>query len=53
VLLGDGNASVYILDIDGERQVLLTQHQAEATDEELDQLQAIIESIEIDADLSS
>jgi hypothetical protein len=53
VLLGDGNASVYILEVNGERQVLLTQHQAEATDEELDQLQAIIESIEIDADLSS
>jgi hypothetical protein len=48
VLLGDGNASVYILEVNGERQVLLTQHQAEATDEELDQLQAIIESIRFD-----
>jgi hypothetical protein len=48
VLLGDGTASVYILDVNGERQVLLTQHRAGASAEDIGEMQAIIDSIQID-----
>ncbi len=49
VLLGDGTASVYIFDVDGERQVFVTQYRAAATAEDLADLQNIIDSISIDA----
>ncbi len=49
VLLGDGTASVYIFDVDGERQVLVTQYRDGATAEDLTELQTIIDSISIDA----
>ena len=49
VLLGDGTASVYIVDVKGERQVFLTQHRAGATPHDLGEMQTIIESILIDA----
>ena len=48
VLLGDGTASVYIIDVNGERQVFLTQHRVGTSSDDLSQLQAIIESILID-----
>lgn len=49
VLLADGIASVYIVDVDGQRQVLLTQHRATTSDEDLRELQATIDSIHIEA----
>jgi hypothetical protein len=48
VLLGDGTASVYILDVNGERQVFLTQHLDGTPAADLSQMQAIIDSIRID-----
>jgi len=49
VLLGDGTASVYILDVKGERQVFLTQYRAGATADDISEMQTIIESITIDS----
>ncbi len=49
VLLADGTASVYILDVNGERQVFLTQYRDGATAEDLKELQTIIDSINIEA----
>jgi len=49
VLLGDGMASVYVLDVDGERQVFLTQYRAGATPEDVAEMDTILESIEIDS----
>jgi hypothetical protein len=49
VLLDDGTASVYIFDVNGERQVLVTQYQDGATAEDLTELQTIVDSINIDA----
>ena len=49
VLLSDGTASVYVLDVDGERQVFLTQYRAGATPEDVAEMRTIVESIEIDS----
>jgi hypothetical protein len=48
VLVGDGKASVYVLDVDGERQVFLTQYRAGATLDDVTEMGTIVESIEID-----
>jgi hypothetical protein len=48
VLLPDGTASVYIVDVDGQRQVFLTQYRSETSDEDLRELQAILDSIHIE-----
>ena len=45
VLLPDAVASVYILDVDGERQVLLAQVGAAATDDDRTELQDVLDSI--------
>jgi hypothetical protein len=50
VLLPDGRASVYIVDVDGQRQVFLTQYRSAASDEDLRELQAILDSIRIEPD---
>lgn len=47
VLLGDGTASVYILDVKGERQVFVTQYRAEATADDISEMETIVESIRI------
>jgi hypothetical protein len=49
VLLGDGTASGYVLDVDGQRQVFLTQYRAGATPEDVAEMETIVESIEIDS----
>ena len=49
VLPPDGPASVYILDVDGERQVFLTQHDVTTSAEDLAELQAVLDSIRIGA----
>lgn len=49
VLPGHGTASVYILDVNGERQVLLTGRNDGATADDVAQMQTIIDSIRIDA----
>jgi hypothetical protein len=48
VLLPDGIASVYIVDVDGQRQVFLTQHRSATSDEDSRELQAILDSIHIE-----
>ena len=48
VLLRDGAASVYILDIDGQRQVFLTQYRSATSHEDLRELQAVLDSIQIE-----
>lgn len=48
VLLPDGTASVYIVDLDGQRQVFLTQYRAGASDEDLRELQRVLDSIHIE-----
>lgn len=47
VLLSDGTASVYIVDVDGERQVFLTQYRSGASAKDLRELQAVLDSIQI------
>ena len=47
VLLPDGIASAYIVDVDGRRQVFLTQYRSAASDEDVRELQAILDSIQI------
>ena len=49
VLSGDGTASVYILDLNGERQVLLTGRNDGTTADDVAEMQTIIDSIEIDS----
>lgn len=49
VLLPDGNASVYVLDVKGQRQVFLTQYRSPASDNDVRELQTILDSIEIEA----
>jgi hypothetical protein len=49
VLLPDGKASVYIVNVDGQRQVFLTQYRSATSGEELLELQAILDSIHIEA----
>lgn len=48
VLLDDAIASVYILDVDGERQVFVTQHAATTSEEDLAELQTVLDSIRIE-----
>jgi hypothetical protein len=48
VLVADGTASVYILDVDGERQVFLVQHGSTTSSEDLAELQAVLDSIRIE-----
>lgn len=47
VLLRDGTASVYIVDIDGQRQVFMTQYKTAASDEDVREMQRVLDSIEI------
>ena len=49
VLLSDGIASVYIVDVDGQRQVFLTQYRSAASDKDIRELQAVLDSIQIEA----
>jgi len=48
VLLRDGVTSVYIIDVDGQRQVFLTQYRQGASKEDLRELQAVLDSIHIE-----
>ena len=48
VLMPGDTASVYVVDVDGERQVFLTQHGPAASDEDLRELQSMLDSIHID-----
>ena len=48
VLMPDCTACVYVVDVDGERQVFLTQHGPAASDEDLRELQSMLDSIHID-----
>jgi hypothetical protein len=47
VLTPGYTASVYVVDVDGERQVFLTQHGPAASDEDLRELQSMLDSISI------
>jgi hypothetical protein len=47
VLLPDAVASVYIVNVDGQRQVFLTQSGSATSEEDLAVLQAILDSIRI------
>lgn len=49
VLLSDGTASVYIVDVDGQRQVFLTQYRSAASNKDIRELQAVLDSIQIEA----
>jgi hypothetical protein len=48
VLGPESPASAFILDVDGERQVFLTQHNAVTSEDDLAELQTVLESIRID-----
>jgi hypothetical protein len=48
VLMPGYTASIYVVDVDGERQVFLTQHGPAASDEDLRELQSMLDSIRID-----
>ena len=45
VLLADGIASAYIVEVAGQRQVFLTQHRSATSDEDLSELRSILDSI--------
>ena len=47
VLLSDGTASVYIVDVDGQRQVFLTQYRSAASRKDIRELQKVLDSIRI------
>jgi len=47
VLLPDGIASAYIVDVDGQRQVFLTQRMSGTSEEDVAELQAVLDSIHI------
>jgi hypothetical protein len=47
--LPDGIASFYILDVDGQRQVFLTQYRSATSDEDVVELQTILDSIHIES----
>ena len=49
VLLRDGISSVYIVDVDGHRQVFLTQYRSATSGEDLRELEAILDSIQIES----
>lgn len=48
VLMPGYTASIYVVDVNGERQVFLTQHGPKASDEDLRELQSMLDSIRID-----
>ena len=48
VLLPDGKASAYIVDVDGQRQVFLTQYRSETSHDDLRELKTILDSIQIE-----
>jgi hypothetical protein len=48
VLLRDGIGWVYILNVDGQRQVFLAQHRSPASPKSMRELSAILESIRIE-----
>jgi hypothetical protein len=48
VLLRDGIAWVYILDVDGQRQVFLAQHRSPVSGKDMQELQAVLDSIRIE-----
>ncbi len=48
VLLADGTASVYIVDVDGQRQVFVTQYRAGTSAEDVRELQSVLDSIHIE-----
>jgi hypothetical protein len=48
VLFPDGFASVYIVDVDGQRQVFQTQYGSAASDEDVRELEAVLDSINIE-----
>ncbi len=49
LLLPDGIASVYILDVAGQRQVFLTQHRSTTSQKDLAELRTVLESIHIES----
>jgi hypothetical protein len=49
VLLQSEIASVYILDVNGQRQVFLTGHSAASSREDVRELQTILDSIRIES----
>jgi hypothetical protein len=48
VLLADAIASVYIIDVDGQRQVFLTQQRSATSDDDLAELRSVLDSIHIE-----
>lgn len=48
VLLRDGIASVYVLDVDGMRQVFLVQHRSGTSDKGVAELHRVLDSIRLD-----
>ena len=48
VLLADAIASVYIVDVDGQRQVFLTQHGSGTSEADVQELQTALDSIDIE-----
>lgn len=45
VLLADATARVYIVDVDGQRQVFLAQHRSATSDDDLEELESVLDSI--------
>lgn len=48
MLVPEGVAGVYIVDVDGQRQVFLTQHKSATSDKDVRELQAVLDSIHIE-----
>lgn len=48
VLMPGFKASIYVVDVDGERQVFLTEHDRRASEEDRRELQSMLDSIRID-----
>ena len=48
MLMPGYTAGIYVVDVDGERQVFLTQHGPATSDEDLRELQSMLDSIRID-----
>jgi hypothetical protein len=49
VLLPDHTANAYIVDVDGQRQVFATQYRSSTSEEDIRELQAVLDSIRIEA----
>ena len=49
VALADGTVSVYIFDVNGERQVFYTQHRTGTSADDISEMQEVVESITIDS----